>query len=211
MVHLKNKTICSACWATIDIKDSVCPVCKSAVNKDSRSDDDLREEIVNLNLPSDDAPKEQGSKLSLVTIAFVLVVLLIVMAVGITYGRGVVIVQPVIVEDYVGQWEVTDVVGMEDLINRPDNGIGMKFSLWKKGGLIESSSSLPGRLDFKAQLEEGLLRGDYTMVYSDSIANPIVAELTRDKKRMAIYFKIDDMGTRIDTIIRLKKSDSGGS
>ena len=133
------------------------------------------------------------------------------MAVGFTYGKDVVVAQPVTIDDFIGDWEVIYVVGLEDLINRSDNGVGMKFSLTKKNGLIESSSPLPGRLDFNAQLEEELLRGDYTMVYSDSIANPVVAELTRDKKKMTIYFKIEDIGAKIDTILRLKKSDPSNS
>ena len=209
MDHLKDKTICSTCWATIDIKDTVCSVCNSTVKKDSRSKDDLKEDIVDLADHRDNSSNEQGSKISPVAITAIFFILILVMAVGMTYGKDVVIAESVTVEDYVGEWEVTEVRGLEDLINRSDNGVGMKFNLWKKGRLIESKSPLPGRLDFKAQLDDDLLRGDYTLVYSDSIANPVVAELTRDKKRMTIYFKIDDIGTRIDTIIRLKKSDPG--
>ncbi len=208
MVHLKNKTICSVCWATIDLKDTACPVCSSTVNKNPSSDDDHIVDVIDLVEPHEESPKYRGTKISLATIVSILVVLLAVIAIGLTYGKDAVVAEPVIVEDFIGEWEVTGVVGLEDLINKTDDGVGMKFSLWKKDTLIESSSPLPGRLDFRAGLDENLLRGDYTMIYSDSIANPVVAELSRDKKNMTIYFKIEDIGTRIDTIIRLKRNDS---
>ena len=153
MVHLKNKTVCSACWATIDIEDTECPVCNSTVNKDLRSDIELREDVDGLTGSLEDTSSKNDNKFSLVAIASILIILLIVMAVGFTYGKDVVVAQPVTIDDFIGDWEVIDVVGLEDLINRSDNGVGMKFSLTKKNGLIESSSPLPGRLDFNAQLE----------------------------------------------------------
>lgn len=209
VMNVEAQKFCPGCWTPVGDGATRCPVCDSDILLSGTSDHypesaERASEFIDTTADDGDESTAEtaGKRSSFLLIAAL--ILLILSGVGVTVLKDFLTPQ-YSAADFLGEWLTVDSKEIEDLTTRVDSGKEIKIRIWEEKGDVTTDIPMPGEIEFENKLENNHLKGVFTAAFSEDETSPVVAELSRDRSRMTIYFRLNDMATRPDTILHLKR------